>query len=144
MIFVIARWKRPTRKSKLPLETFGGATSAGVRYVRYSPGIRTLLLRSALLIFFTSSFWALLPTAAKELALPLWSPLPPSIGVVEDPSMRCSGPLWVRGGITVESHDGKRYEKRNGVTLCRCGASESKPFCNGAHASIKFNDGLYK
>jgi MFS family permease len=68
VIFVMARWKRPTRKSKLPVETFGGATSAGVRYVRYSPGIRTLLLRSALLIFFTSSFWALLPTAAKELS----------------------------------------------------------------------------
>jgi CDGSH-type Zn-finger protein len=71
-------------------------------------------------------------------------PLPPSIGVVEDPALRCSGPLWVRGGITVESHDGKPYEKRNRVTLCRCGASENKPFCNGAHASIKFNDGLPK
>jgi len=41
---------------------------AGVRYVRYSPGIRTLLLRSAVLIFFTCSFWALLPTAAKEIS----------------------------------------------------------------------------
>jgi MFS family permease len=68
VIFVIARWKRPARKSKLPVETFGGATSAGVRFVQYSPGIRTLLLRSAVLIFFTSSFWALLPTAAKELS----------------------------------------------------------------------------
>jgi MFS family permease len=67
VILVIARWKRPARKSKLPVETFRGATSAGVRYVRYSPGIRTLLLRSSFLIFFTSSFWALLPTVAKEL-----------------------------------------------------------------------------
>jgi MFS family permease len=67
VIFVIARWKRPARKSNLPVETFKGAMSAGIRYVRYSPGIRTLLLRSALLIFFTSSFWALLPSAAKEL-----------------------------------------------------------------------------
>src|SRR5580698_8279611 len=31
-------------------------------------GIRRLLLRSAILIFFTSSFWALLPTAARELS----------------------------------------------------------------------------
>ncbi|MGD0681338.1 MAG: CDGSH iron-sulfur domain-containing protein [Terracidiphilus sp.] len=69
-------------------------------------------------------------------------PLPPSSGVVEDPALGCSGPLWVRGGITVESHDGKCYEKRNRVTLCRCGASENKPFCNGAHASMKFKDGL--
>jgi CDGSH-type Zn-finger protein len=71
-------------------------------------------------------------------------PLPASIGVVEDPKLGCSGPLWVRGAITVESHDGKRYEKRNRITLCRCGASENKPFCNGAHASIKFADGLLK
>jgi MFS family permease len=68
VIFVVAKWKRPVRKSKLPVETFQGATSAAIRYVRYSPGIRTLLLRSAFLIFFTSSFWALLPTASKELS----------------------------------------------------------------------------
>jgi MFS family permease len=42
--------------------------SAAVRYVRYSPAIRVLLLRSAILIFFTSSFWALLPTAARALS----------------------------------------------------------------------------
>lgn len=68
--------------------------------------------------------------------------LPPSIGIVEDPALKCSGPLWVRGGIPVESADGKAYEVRNRVTLCRCGASDNKPFCNGAHASIKFKDGL--
>jgi MFS family permease len=68
VIAVVARWKRPVRKSTLPPETFRGATSAAIRYVRYSPGIRTLLLRSAVLIFFTSSFWALLPIAAKEIS----------------------------------------------------------------------------
>ena len=68
--------------------------------------------------------------------------LPPSIGVVEDPALGCSGPLWVRGGITIESADGTPYELRNKVTLCRCGVSINKPFCNGSHASIKFKDGL--
>ncbi len=68
--------------------------------------------------------------------------LPPSIGVVEDPALGCSGPLWVRGGITIESADGIPYEVRNRVTLCRCGASVNKPFCNGSHASIRFKDGL--
>ncbi len=68
VIAVVNRWKRPVRKSTLPAETFRGATSAAFRYVRYSPGIRRLLLRSAVLIFFTSSFWALLPTAARELS----------------------------------------------------------------------------
>ena len=68
--------------------------------------------------------------------------MPPSIGIVQDPALKCSGPLWVQGGIPVESADGKAYEVRNRVTLCRCGASDNKPFCNGAHASIKFKDGL--
>ena len=80
----------------------------------------------------------------KRTRKPIEHPLPPSIGVVEDPALRCSGPLWVRGGITIESADGTPYEQRNRVTLCRCGASVNKPFCNGSHASIRFNDGLMK
>src|SRR5579872_5100135 len=80
----------------------------------------------------------------KKTRKPIENPLEPSIGVVEDPALGCSGPLWVRGGITVESHDGVPYEKRNRMTLCRCGVSVNKPFCNGSHASIKFDDGLQK
>jgi CDGSH-type Zn-finger protein len=68
--------------------------------------------------------------------------LPPSIGLVEDPGLSLSGPLWVRGGIRIESYDGKPYEVRNRVTLCRCGASMSKPFCDRAHVDIEFRDGL--
>ena len=69
-------------------------------------------------------------------------PLEPAIGLIEDPTIGCSGPLWIQGGIPVESADGKPYEVRNRMTLCRCGASDNKPFCNGSHASMKFNDGL--
>ena len=66
----------------------------------------------------------------------------PSIGIVEDPKLGVSGPLWVRGGITIESSKGRSYEVRNRVTLCRCGASSNKPFCDGSHASTEFKDGL--
>ncbi|MFY9780188.1 MAG: CDGSH iron-sulfur domain-containing protein [Candidatus Baltobacteraceae bacterium] len=66
----------------------------------------------------------------------------PSIGLVEDPAEACSGPLWARGGIRVEAADGSSYEIRNRVTLCRCGASQNKPFCDGQHAAVKFTDGL--
>jgi CDGSH-type Zn-finger protein len=66
---------------------------------------------------------------------------PPSIGVVQDPSEGCSGPLAVRGGIQVIGAGGFEYERRNRQTLCRCGQSENKPFCNGAHAAVKFQDG---
>jgi CDGSH-type Zn-finger protein len=43
--------------------------------------------------------------------------LKPSIGVVEDPALGVSGPLYVQGGIRVESHNGTPYETRNRVTL---------------------------
>jgi CDGSH-type Zn-finger protein len=57
----------------------------------------------------------------------------PSIVVVEDPEKDTSGPLWVRGGITIESADGFTYEVRNRVSLCRCGRSGNKPYCDGRH-----------
>lgn len=59
----------------------------------------------------------------------------PSLGLVEDTEKKVSGPIWVRGGIPVISADGKTYEIRNRLTLCRCGRSDNKPFCNGAHAA---------
>jgi CDGSH-type Zn-finger protein len=67
-------------------------------------------------------------------------PLPVSIGLVEDPAEGVSGPLWLRGGIPVISADGFTYEVRNRVTLCRCGASKNKPFCDGSHVAVKFSD----
>jgi CDGSH-type Zn-finger protein len=66
--------------------------------------------------------------------------LEPSIGIVEDPEQGVAGPLWVRGGIPVVAADGETYEVRNRVTLCRCGASGNKPFCDASHASIGFTD----
>jgi CDGSH-type Zn-finger protein len=63
-----------------------------------------------------------------------------SIGLIEDPEQQCSGPLWLQGGIPIVAADGFEYEVRNRVTLCRCGASKNKPFCDGTHATIKFRD----
>jgi len=67
--------------------------------------------------------------------------LEPSIGLIEDPANECAGPVWLRGGVQVISSDGFHYEIRNRVTLCRCGASKNKPYCDGTHAAIKFRDG---
>jgi CDGSH-type Zn-finger protein len=78
----------------------------------------------------------------KKTGAPVERALPVSIGLVEDPQDQRSGPLYLRGGIAVIASDGFAYEVRNQVTLCRCGLSDNKPFCNGAHASVKFNDGL--
>jgi len=71
---------------------------------------------------------------------PLEPKYEPSIALIEDPVKGCAGPIWLRGGVQVVGADGFRYEVRNRVTLCRCGASQNKPFCDGAHASIGFTD----
>jgi CDGSH-type Zn-finger protein len=76
----------------------------------------------------------------KASGKPVEHALPVSIGLVEDPEQQCSGPLWLRGGIPVVAADGFEYEVRNRVTLCRCGESKNKPFCDGTHAAIKFQD----
>lgn len=69
---------------------------------------------------------------------PIEPDFPESISVLEDGGLKISGPLWIKGGIRVESEDGKSYEVRNRQTLCRCGHSSNKPFCNGAHASARW------
>jgi CDGSH-type Zn-finger protein len=66
----------------------------------------------------------------------------PSVSLVEDIYERCSGPIMLRGGIPVVSGSGRGYEVRNRQALCRCGHSSNKPFCDGTHASVRFEDGL--
>jgi CDGSH-type Zn-finger protein len=77
----------------------------------------------------------------KATRKPIERELPVSIGLIEDPQEKCSGPIWLRGGISLVAADGFEYETRNRVTLCRCGQSQNKPFCDGTHAAIKFQGG---
>lgn len=77
----------------------------------------------------------------KKIGMPIEPKFEKSISLVEDPQNKVSGPLWVKGNVPVRSADGKIYEIRNRVTLCRCGKSKNKPFCDGSHVEEKFNDG---
>ena len=77
----------------------------------------------------------------KKTGEPVEPEFEPSLSLIEDPQAESSGPIWVKGGVTIESGDGKAYEKRNRVTLCRCGRSENKPFCDDTHVEVRFNDG---
>jgi len=54
-----------------------------------------------------------------------------------------SSAIWVKGGIPIQSSKGFVYEIRNRVTLCRCGKSANKPFCDGTHVKIRFRDEIY-
>ncbi len=50
------------------------------------------------------------------------------------------GPLWLRGAVRLVAADGHHWEQRQRMTLCRCGASGNKPFCDGTHAEQNFDE----
>ncbi len=79
----------------------------------------------------------------KETGKSIEPKVEPSISLVEDPKNKVSGPIWLKGGVPIESSNGRRYEVRNLVTLCRCGRSENKPFCDCSHVEAGFDDGYF-
>ena len=48
-----------------------------------------------------------------------------------------NGPLIINSPCVLKHADG-RIEKKTKTVLCRCGASENKPFCDGSHSVINF------
>jgi CDGSH-type Zn-finger protein len=52
---------------------------------------------------------------------------------------RENGPLVVTNPPTVRHLSGSEIATKDVVALCRCGASASKPFCDGSHAKIGFS-----
>ena len=74
----------------------------------------------------------------KKTGKPIEPEVEPSINLIENPETKVSGPIWVKGCLPIESSDGTEYEIRNRVTLCRCGRSDNKPFCDGTHVKIGF------
>jgi CDGSH-type Zn-finger protein len=60
--------------------------------------------------------------------------LPRQVSGVDD------GPLVVTGGVTMRSADGTALEMQARTSLCRCGASNAKPYCDGSHAEAGFRD----
>jgi CDGSH-type Zn-finger protein/uncharacterized Fe-S cluster protein YjdI len=55
---------------------------------------------------------------------------PPAVNVVR---VRENGPLAVHARIEIQGR-GAMFR----ATLCRCGASQNKPFCDGSHEAIQF------
>jgi CDGSH-type Zn-finger protein len=48
------------------------------------------------------------------------------------------GPLTVRGNIEIISGIGRVVARQQAARLCRCGHSNTKPFCDGSHAKADF------
>lgn len=53
---------------------------------------------------------------------------------------RAHGPHYVRGDIHLMNTTGEMRSQETRVALCRCGASQNKPFCDNSHERIAFQD----
>jgi CDGSH-type Zn-finger protein len=55
-------------------------------------------------------------------------------------TVKPNGPYRVEGPITLINVDGNEIDLtgKPAVSLCRCGASTNKPFCDGTHSKIGF------
>jgi MFS family permease len=65
-IVALSRWRPPVTMQLLPSESLSVAIAAGLRYVRMSPAIRTVLIRSAMFGFGGIAVLALMPLIAKH------------------------------------------------------------------------------
>jgi CDGSH-type Zn-finger protein len=50
-----------------------------------------------------------------------------------------NGPYLVNGEVEFVDSDGNVVERLTRAALCRCGLSESKPFCDGSHRTGGFS-----
>jgi CDGSH-type Zn-finger protein/uncharacterized Fe-S cluster protein YjdI len=51
-----------------------------------------------------------------------------------------NGPTYLRGDFALLTSDGQVALRDTRIALCRCGASQNKPFCDGSHTTSRFND----
>lgn len=56
-------------------------------------------------------------------------------------SPEMNGPLRIRGNLEIISGTGRVVARVTTTRLCRCGGSQTKPFCDGSHARIGFSSG---
>ena len=54
--------------------------------------------------------------------------------------IRENGPMRVYGAFELVDQNGGVYTQPEGqwVTLCRCGQSDNKPYCDGTHRTCEF------
>lgn len=49
-----------------------------------------------------------------------------------------NGPYLIKGSFDIVDEQGNTFKKEDTVALCRCGYSNSKPYCDGTHEEIAF------
>ena len=53
-------------------------------------------------------------------------------------TMKASGALVVEGNVIVVKMDGSSETKEGKFSLCGCGYSQNKPYCDGSHKNSNF------
>jgi CDGSH-type Zn-finger protein len=86
------------------------------------------------------------PESTKEKSLDRWfqeqrgaKRVPKRLDVANELLVTYGGPLKMTGNIKLINEDGS-VTNTNSLSLCRCGASKSKPFCDDQHLEIEFFD----
>ena len=66
----------------------------------------------------------------------------PSLYMSTKVSVLNDGPIRIEGDFAILDPTGAAFglAGRTVISLCRCGQSANKPFCDGAHARTGFND----
>ncbi|UOQ84186.1 CDGSH iron-sulfur domain-containing protein [Gracilibacillus salinarum] len=54
--------------------------------------------------------------------------------------VRDNGSILVTGDVELVDAEGNPFPTKQKFSLCRCGASKNKPFCDGSHKEIDFQD----
>ena len=49
-----------------------------------------------------------------------------------------NGPYLIQGNVTLLDAEGNRFAAGDTIALCRCGQSNTKPFCDGTHERVDF------
>lgn len=53
-------------------------------------------------------------------------------------TVRDNGSLKVAGPVKLVDAEGNEFETKETFSLCRCGHSAKKPFCDGTHGKVEF------
>ena len=78
------------------------------------------------------------PTGALKLARNdgVTEPIPPT----NTATVTRDGPTYLRGDLALLGQDGNIVLTDTRMALCRCGASQNKPLCDGSHRKIEFRE----
>lgn len=87
---------------------------------------------------------ALCPSGALQIVERAAAPLPGTVPAASaapaptptpciDVTVRDGGPFVITGAVRILAADGTLLREAPKISLCRCGRSNSQPFCDGSH-----------